>query len=195
MSNLESLPSSGYELRGRKLKAAIPEVAIANFVIAAESFRATLVHPESGFGGMLRFAAGQQQAKPVLSQTDHPLLFSVLEHGGNVFEGYFYPFLIFHGLNLTFANRLSERTKTVTALGLTTFALFFADGGIRPGVEADWADMPAGLVSMAAWVGSRRLFRNLELQSANIPRPQLTANQKQEVVQRLKRRKKHRKSH
>lgn len=117
-----------------------------------ETIRARLVNPSSSV--LLSDPATTQYPAPILTPENTPdLLYGVLEHSGNLWEGYFYSYVLYNALTLL-STKVPEKVRLASSVIATNAIIYLAESGKVFGNTPDLLDVPVGLVGSAAYIAS-----------------------------------------
>lgn len=151
---------SEIRFRAKSLETAILEVMGFGLVTGAETLRATYVHPAVGLNGFISESYGLPQREALMERADTPLLYGALQHGGDIFEGYLYPFAMYNALTVLFP-RTSENFRMGVSLVTANLIILGAESGLFTGGKPDFLDVPAGVAGSLLYLGAHYLSRRL----------------------------------
>lgn len=98
--------------------------------------------------------------EPAMHRANNPMLFDILQHGGDMFEGAFYPFAIYNFLTLIAARTLPEKVRIGAAFAITNGIIAATELGFINDQKPDYADIPAGVIASLIYIGIHRLVKN-----------------------------------
>ncbi len=130
-------------------------------VYIAETLRAEYVHPQFGFRGLEIRAGKIPNPGPTIKPGSvNPLLYSVLQHSGNFFEGYALTCFSYVGLSVL-PSDLSEKTKMVASIFLSNSFVFAVESGWIWPQKPDYWDIPAATAGSLAFLGFHKFVEKL----------------------------------
>lgn len=143
-----------WEKRQPQIEAVVPgaifEFWVMGAIYIAEIVRMEHVHPTYHNSDFRR-------ATPRLMRKQHPKLFSVLEHLGDFYDGYYIPYCIYTGLSFVFP-KISERYRLGISLIIIANEIIAAkEMGLVDGQKHDYLDIPAGIAGTLFYVGMHYL--------------------------------------
>jgi hypothetical protein len=103
--------------------------------IMLEELRTRHIHPEANFRNLI---SGNYNTPAEVSELSK----EILQHAGDFWEGYIYPFILYNSISFLFP-RMSEKTKLGISLGLSNLVIAVVESGLVTGQKPDYADIPA----------------------------------------------------
>ena len=121
--------------------------------VALEEVRTKHIHPSVNFENIISRSYNAPIEVSGLSK-------EILQHVGDFWEGYIYPFILYNSLSFLFP-KMSERTKLGISLGLTNLVIAAVESGFVTGQKPDYADIPAGVIGSLAYAAVHYLGKNI----------------------------------
>ncbi len=133
--------------RGKALRSAVSAETVGfGLIQTAEEIRTWFVNPQSS---MYMRAVYGKEGKPLPLPTitpgnAPPILYDVLSHMGDFWEGYFIPYVI-HNLSTILLVEVSPKVRLAISIGVADAIITMHEMGMFNGQQPDLADIPAGV--------------------------------------------------
>src|SRR3989338_8577485 len=161
---LADIIREGWDYRLAKLNEILPSFVVEFIGFGAiesiEGVRADYVNPKSDLIIVMARERLKQGMDPILDRNQNPGLYKFLQHGGDLFEGYFYSFLINNFLTYALP-RMPEKYRLSAALLIANGIIAAKEIGIIEGQKPDYCDIPAGVAGSVIYLGINYLGRLL----------------------------------
>ncbi len=136
-----------------KLLSTSTETLGAIAIVLLEEARTKHIHPEANFENIISQSYNAQAKVSGLPK-------EILQHAGDFWEGYIYPFVLYNTINFLFP-KMSEKVKLGISLGLSNLFIAAVESGLVTGQKPDYADIPAGLLGSLAYLGIHSIGKNI----------------------------------
>ncbi len=143
-----------------KVRAKVGIIAVGDFMPVSviqglETWRSSLVNPSS------TPITYYFNPEPSMHQADNPMLYDLLQHGGDMFEGAFYTFGIYQFLTFIAARTIPERVRMGAAFAITNGIIAATELGFINGQQPDYADIPAGVAASLIYIGIHKIVKTI----------------------------------
>lgn len=167
---LTDIIKEGWKYRLAKLNELMPATVTEfigfGLIESIEGIRADYVNPRSDLIIVMAREKSKQGMAPALDRSQNPELFKFLQHGGDIFEGYFYSFVI-NNL-LTYAvPRMPEKYRLSASLIIANGIIAAKEMGVIDGQKPDYLDIPAGVAGSLIYLGINYLGKLLAWKLSN----------------------------